>query len=96
MPLPGECPYDAFSSGFNLSTDALKAGLRFPLHPVIEACLDRCKSLLPIWLPTHSAIWWISCGNAMGLEILNQVDLSDGKHSVPTLSVDETKLVEIL
>ncbi|RRT57605.1 hypothetical protein B296_00004671 [Ensete ventricosum] len=30
------------------------------------------------------------------LEIPNQVDLSDGKHSVPTLLVDETKLVEIL
>ncbi|RRT70026.1 hypothetical protein B296_00028431 [Ensete ventricosum] len=31
-PLPGERPYDVFSNGFNLSTDAFKAGLRFPLH----------------------------------------------------------------
>ncbi|RWV76903.1 hypothetical protein GW17_00062358 [Ensete ventricosum] len=31
-PLPGECPYDAFSNGFSPSTDAFKAGLRFPLH----------------------------------------------------------------
>ncbi|RWW55550.1 hypothetical protein BHE74_00037802 [Ensete ventricosum] len=38
-PLPGERPYDAFSSGFNLSTDALEASLRFSLHPVIETCL---------------------------------------------------------
>ncbi|RWW40731.1 hypothetical protein BHE74_00053821 [Ensete ventricosum] len=39
-PLPGERPYDAFSSGLSLSTDALEAGLRFPLHPVVEACLE--------------------------------------------------------
>ncbi|RWW15335.1 hypothetical protein GW17_00020834 [Ensete ventricosum] len=40
VPLPGECPYDTFPSDFSLSTDALEAGLRFPLHPVIEACLE--------------------------------------------------------
>ncbi|RZR99254.1 hypothetical protein BHM03_00028768 [Ensete ventricosum] len=39
-PLSGERPYDTFLSGFSLSTDALEAGLRFPLHPVIEACLE--------------------------------------------------------
>ncbi|RWV97743.1 hypothetical protein GW17_00039446 [Ensete ventricosum] len=42
-PLPGEHPYDAFPNGFSLSTDALEAGLRFPLHLVIEACLERCQ-----------------------------------------------------
>ncbi|RWW47425.1 hypothetical protein BHE74_00046591 [Ensete ventricosum] len=40
VPLSRERPYDAFPSGFSLSTDALEAGLRFPLHPVIEACLE--------------------------------------------------------
>ncbi|RZS06101.1 hypothetical protein BHM03_00036703 [Ensete ventricosum] len=40
VPLPGECPYDTFPSDFSLPTDALEAGLRFPLHPVIEACLE--------------------------------------------------------
>ncbi|RZR96743.1 hypothetical protein BHM03_00025797 [Ensete ventricosum] len=40
VPLLGEHPHDAFSSGFSLSTDALEAGLRFSLHPVIEACLE--------------------------------------------------------
>ncbi|RWW78595.1 hypothetical protein BHE74_00013188 [Ensete ventricosum] len=40
VPLPGERPYNAFPSGFSLSTDALETGLRFPLHPVIEACLE--------------------------------------------------------
>ncbi|RWW05117.1 hypothetical protein GW17_00031625, partial [Ensete ventricosum] len=39
VPLPGKCPYDTFSCGFDLSTNALEAGLRFPLHPMIEACL---------------------------------------------------------
>ncbi|RZR87479.1 hypothetical protein BHM03_00014891 [Ensete ventricosum] len=41
VPLSGERPYNAFSCGFGLSTDALEAGLRFLLHPVIEACLDN-------------------------------------------------------
>ncbi|RZR79431.1 hypothetical protein BHM03_00005155 [Ensete ventricosum] len=38
--LPGQRPYDDFSDGFGLSTDTLKAGLQFLLHPMIEACLD--------------------------------------------------------
>ncbi|RWV86195.1 hypothetical protein BHE74_00047227 [Ensete ventricosum] len=40
VPQPRERPYDTFSYGFSLSTDALEAGLRFPLHPVIESCLE--------------------------------------------------------
>ncbi|RWV81475.1 hypothetical protein GW17_00057102 [Ensete ventricosum] len=39
-PLPGERPYDTFSSGFNLSTNALEAGLRFLLHPMTKVCLE--------------------------------------------------------
>ncbi|RRT74137.1 hypothetical protein B296_00032641 [Ensete ventricosum] len=38
-PLPREHPYNIFSIGFSLSTDALKMGLMFPLHPMIDACL---------------------------------------------------------
>ncbi|RWW64145.1 hypothetical protein BHE74_00028627 [Ensete ventricosum] len=38
-PLSSQCPYDAFLDGFNLSTDALEVGLKFPLHPVIVALL---------------------------------------------------------
>ncbi|RWW59948.1 hypothetical protein BHE74_00033090 [Ensete ventricosum] len=41
VPLPGERPYDSFPCGFDLSTDALEVGLRFPLHPVIKACLKQ-------------------------------------------------------
>ncbi|RRT85115.1 hypothetical protein B296_00004625 [Ensete ventricosum] len=40
VPLLGQCPYNAFSNDFNLSTITLEAGLRFPLHPVIEVCLE--------------------------------------------------------
>ncbi|RRT73961.1 hypothetical protein B296_00006330 [Ensete ventricosum] len=40
VPLPGERPYDTFLCSFNLSTDALDAGLRFSLHPMIEGCLE--------------------------------------------------------
>ncbi|RRT80326.1 hypothetical protein B296_00013481 [Ensete ventricosum] len=43
IPLSGECPYDAFLCGFSLSTDALEARLRFPLHPLIEACLEKWR-----------------------------------------------------
>ncbi|RWW81533.1 hypothetical protein BHE74_00010074 [Ensete ventricosum] len=43
-PLPREHPYDAFPSGFSLSTDALEVGLRFLLHPLIEECLEGMKS----------------------------------------------------
>ncbi|RWW02594.1 hypothetical protein GW17_00034311 [Ensete ventricosum] len=42
-PLPGEHPYDAFPCGFSLSTDAIEAGLRFSLHPVIEAYLEQWR-----------------------------------------------------
>ncbi|RWW25000.1 hypothetical protein GW17_00010679 [Ensete ventricosum] len=43
VPLPGERPYDAFPCGLSLSTDAVEAGLRFSLHPVIEACLEQWR-----------------------------------------------------
>ncbi|RZS10786.1 hypothetical protein BHM03_00042056 [Ensete ventricosum] len=39
VPLLGEHPYDAFTCAFGLSTDALEAGLRFPLYPAVEVCL---------------------------------------------------------
>ncbi|THU54355.1 hypothetical protein C4D60_Mb10t24220 [Musa balbisiana] len=40
VPRSGQRAYDSFPSGFGLTLDALKAGLRFPLHLVIEACLS--------------------------------------------------------
>ncbi|THU61035.1 hypothetical protein C4D60_Mb07t19030 [Musa balbisiana] len=40
-PRPGQRPYDQFPQGFGLTVGALKAGLRFPLHPVIEDCLRK-------------------------------------------------------
>lgn len=36
---PDQCPYDPFPNGFGLTTDALEAGLQFPLHPIIKECL---------------------------------------------------------
>ncbi|RZR73297.1 hypothetical protein BHM03_00022525 [Ensete ventricosum] len=41
VPPPRQHLYDTFSSDFGMLIDALEAGLRFPLHPVIEACLVR-------------------------------------------------------
>ncbi|RWV79495.1 hypothetical protein GW17_00059360 [Ensete ventricosum] len=50
IPLRGQHHYNAFSSGFGLSIDALKAGLRFLLHPVIVACLEGWQIS-----PSHTA-----------------------------------------
>ncbi|CAL9114037.1 unnamed protein product [Musa acuminata var. zebrina] len=38
-PCSGQRPYDLFPNGFELTTDTLEVGLRFPLHPVIRECL---------------------------------------------------------
>lgn len=39
-PRPGQRAYDSFPDGFDLSLDALEAGLWFPLHLMIEACFS--------------------------------------------------------
>ncbi|RZS12147.1 hypothetical protein BHM03_00043545 [Ensete ventricosum] len=44
---PGQRSYHSCPGGFSISIDALEAGLRLPLHPVIGECLG--------W-------WWISPG----------------------------------
>ncbi|RRT74963.1 hypothetical protein B296_00020713 [Ensete ventricosum] len=38
-PLPKQHPYNPSSSELSISVDALEAGLRFSLHPLIEECL---------------------------------------------------------
>ncbi|RWW71576.1 hypothetical protein BHE74_00020661 [Ensete ventricosum] len=38
-PRSGQRPYHPCPGGFGISIDALEAGLRFPLHPVIRDCL---------------------------------------------------------
>lgn len=37
---PRQRAHDPFSDGCGLTLDALEAGLKLPLHPVIEACLS--------------------------------------------------------
>ncbi|RWW65529.1 hypothetical protein BHE74_00027159, partial [Ensete ventricosum] len=81
VPLPGQRPYDAFSSGFGLSIDALEAGLRFPLHPVIEACLERWHISPSQMVPNSFSTEWTS----------RKVN-----NSVSVLSDNEPELVEIL
>ncbi|RWV93080.1 hypothetical protein GW17_00044486 [Ensete ventricosum] len=39
VPQPGQRPYSSDAPGMCISVDALEAGLRFPLHPLIEECL---------------------------------------------------------
>ncbi|RZS21652.1 hypothetical protein BHM03_00054318 [Ensete ventricosum] len=55
VPLPRERPYDTSQCGFSLSTDALEAGLRFSLYPVIEACLEQWR-ISPSQMVPNS--WW--------------------------------------
>ncbi|RWW84437.1 hypothetical protein BHE74_00006966, partial [Ensete ventricosum] len=81
VPLLGQYPYNAFSNGFSLSTIALEAGLRFPLHPVIEVCLEGWQISPSQMAPNSFPTEWTS-------QTVN--------NSVPTLLVDETELVEIL
>ncbi|RRT58995.1 hypothetical protein B296_00046178 [Ensete ventricosum] len=81
VPLSGQRPYDAFSSGFGLSIDALEAGLRFPLHPVIEACLERWHISPSQMVPNSFSTEWTS----------RKVN-----NSVSVLSDNEPELVEIL
>ncbi|THU53338.1 hypothetical protein C4D60_Mb10t13350 [Musa balbisiana] len=38
-PEPGQRAYDPIPKGFALTLDALEAGLRLPLHPVISSCV---------------------------------------------------------
>ncbi|KAJ8506621.1 hypothetical protein OPV22_007507 [Ensete ventricosum] len=40
---PGQRPYSLDVPGMCISVDALEAGLRFPLHPLIEECLKRWR-----------------------------------------------------
>ncbi|RRT37381.1 hypothetical protein B296_00049937 [Ensete ventricosum] len=39
-PRSGQRPYNPYPGGFGISINALEAGLRFPLHPVIGECLN--------------------------------------------------------
>ncbi|RWW36604.1 hypothetical protein BHE74_00058356, partial [Ensete ventricosum] len=66
VPLLGQRPYDAFPSGFGLLTDALEAGLRLSLHPVIEACLEGWR-MSPSHMTPNSWRYLVAfCGNVMG------------------------------
>ncbi|XP_064965208.1 uncharacterized protein LOC135612629 [Musa acuminata AAA Group] len=52
-PCPGQRPYDQLPQGFGLTVGALEAGLRFPLHPVIEDCL-RAWGISPSQMAPNS------------------------------------------
>ncbi|RWW37200.1 hypothetical protein BHE74_00057722 [Ensete ventricosum] len=41
VPQLEQCPYSLDAPGMCISMDVLEAGLRFPLHPLIEECLSR-------------------------------------------------------
>ncbi|RZR81465.1 hypothetical protein BHM03_00007693 [Ensete ventricosum] len=47
-PRSGQRPYHPCPGGFGISIDALEAGLRFPLHPVIGECLTFDVQEIPV------------------------------------------------
>ncbi|RWW48196.1 hypothetical protein BHE74_00045746 [Ensete ventricosum] len=71
VPLPGERPYDAFPCGFSLSINALEAGLRFSLHPVIEAS-NGGGFLLPRWASAPTCIF--CCAEMFNLDKMKSDD----------------------
>ncbi|RRT33036.1 hypothetical protein B296_00056844 [Ensete ventricosum] len=85
VPLPGHHPYDTFPNGFGLSTDALEAGLWFPLHPVIEACLIEWQ-ISPLQMTPNYGGWGFP----------PEWTAQPVQHTTLVLSGDKSELVGIL
>ncbi|RZS20618.1 hypothetical protein BHM03_00053147, partial [Ensete ventricosum] len=53
VPQPGQRPYSSNAPDMCILVDALEAGLRFPLHPLIEECLRWWRISPSQVAPTH-------------------------------------------
>ncbi|RZS25564.1 hypothetical protein BHM03_00058785, partial [Ensete ventricosum] len=75
VPQPGQRPYSLDAPGMCISVDALEAGLRFPLHPLIEECL-RWWRISPSQVAPNS---WrnlvVFLGECRGADIIPTRDL---------------------
>ncbi|RRT74790.1 hypothetical protein B296_00021999 [Ensete ventricosum] len=82
VPLLRERPYDTFLSGFSLSIDALEACLRFPLHLVIEACLEGWhispSQMVPnSWRYLVAFLWECYGSGIAGVKDMNETWLAE-------------------
>ncbi|RZS20060.1 hypothetical protein BHM03_00052536 [Ensete ventricosum] len=75
VPQPGQRPFSSDAPGMCISVDALEAGLRFPLHPLIEECL-KWWSISPNQVAPNSWCYLVMFfGECRGVGIIPTRDL---------------------
>ncbi|RZR88021.1 hypothetical protein BHM03_00015509 [Ensete ventricosum] len=75
VPHPGQCPYSSDAPDMCISVDALEAGLRFPLHPLIEECLRWWRISPSQVAPNSWRYLIIFLGECRGARIIPTRDL---------------------
>ncbi|RRT46807.1 hypothetical protein B296_00051616 [Ensete ventricosum] len=74
VPRSGQRPYSSDVPGICISVDALEAGLRFPLYPLIEECL-RWWRISPSQVAPNSWRYLVFLGECRGVGIIPTRDL---------------------
>ncbi|RZS18237.1 hypothetical protein BHM03_00050473 [Ensete ventricosum] len=75
VPRSGQRPYSSDALGVCISVDALEAGLRFPLHPIIEECIRWWRISTSQVAPNSSRYLVVYLGECRGVEIIPTQDL---------------------
>ncbi|RWW42416.1 hypothetical protein BHE74_00052068 [Ensete ventricosum] len=75
VPEPGQRPYSLDVPGMCISVDALEAGLRFPLRPLIEECLRWWRISPSQVAPNSWRYLVVFLGECRGAEIIPTRDL---------------------
>ncbi|RZS13972.1 hypothetical protein BHM03_00045613 [Ensete ventricosum] len=75
VPHPGQHPYSSDAPGMCISVDALEAGLRFPLHPLIEECLRWWRISPSQVAPNSWRYLVVFLGECRGARIIETRDL---------------------
>ncbi|RWW35300.1 hypothetical protein BHE74_00059779 [Ensete ventricosum] len=75
VPQPGQRPYSLDAPSMCILVDALEAGLRFPLHPLIEECLRRWRISPSQVAPNSWRYLVIFLGECRGVGIIPTRDL---------------------
>ncbi|RWV95398.1 hypothetical protein GW17_00041980 [Ensete ventricosum] len=75
VPESGQRPYSLDVSGMCISVDALEAGLRFPLHPLIEECLKWWRISPSQVAPNSWRYLMVFLGECRGAGIIPTRDL---------------------
>ncbi|RWW59148.1 hypothetical protein BHE74_00033937 [Ensete ventricosum] len=75
VPEPGQRPYSLDVPGMCISVDALEAGLRFPLHPLVEECLRWWRISPSLVGPNSWRYLLVFLGECRGAGIITTRDL---------------------